>query len=201
MADMSERGIRPPWFSTRPRLAITVALVLYAGVFTLRLAVHGLEPSINSLYALPVALVAFSFGTRAGIAAGSAGISLTVVWAAMEGTTRTTLGWASRAVPLLLLGVLVGRSSDQLRAVDDLERDLIESEITQREAAEINDSIVQGLAAAKWAFEAGASDRGLEVLDETIRTSQTLVSDLLAGSGPGARRVSRANGRTLPRHA
>jgi hypothetical protein len=84
-----------------------------------------------------------------------------------------------------------------------LERDLIESEISQREAAEINDSIVQGLAAAKWAFEAGASDRGLEVLDETIRTSQALVSDLLArvSAGAAARRVSRADGRTLARHA
>lgn len=53
-----------------------------------------------------------------------------------------------------------------------------------REAAEINDSIVQGMTVAKWSLEAGNLDRSLDVLTDTMTTAQDLVSQLLSIDHP-----------------
>jgi hypothetical protein len=44
---------------------------------------------------------------------------------------------------------------------------------------EINDSLVQGMAAAKWSLEAGRVDNGLAALEETLDQGQRLVSQLI----------------------
>ncbi len=54
-----------------------------------------------------------------------------------------------------------------------------------RLAVEINDSLIQCMAAAKWAIEAGQVERGQVTLDETIRLGQQLVSALIKDSGMG----------------
>ncbi len=50
-------------------------------------------------------------------------------------------------------------------------------------ALALNDSIVQGLAAAKMALELGDQDRAERVIDETLEAARTIISDLLREVG------------------
>lgn len=54
-----------------------------------------------------------------------------------------------------------------------------ESQIQRRQALELNDTIVQGLAVAKMALERGKAEEGLHVVAETLETARGLVSRLL----------------------
>lgn len=172
-------GSSDPWFRRRPRVAVALALALYAVVLALRIAIEGPEHAISVLYVLPVALVALAFGLRAGALAGAAAVGLSAAWAITEGVSLGVIAWLARALPLLLVGVLVGQAADRIREAAEAHQRAAVAELRQREAAEINDSIIQGLAVAKWAIETGAHDRGLAVLTETIETAQRLVADLL----------------------
>ena len=49
----------------------------------------------------------------------------------------------------------------------------------QRETAEINDSVIQGLAATKWLLEAGDLERAISTLEATTATAQALVTRVL----------------------
>ena len=98
---------------------------------------------------------------------------------AIDGVAADPLGWLGRVAPIMLLGFLVGGASDQLRAAAQTKQALFTAQLREREAAEINDSIIQGLAAAKWSMEAGEIERGLDALTDTIATTESLVAALL----------------------
>lgn len=131
------------------------------------------------LYGLPVALVALGFGFRAGSAAGFAAVGLLAVSNVAADVSLTTLGWVSRVTPLLLLGTLIGASSDRIRAADRAERYAAAVALLQREGAEISDRIFQGLAASKWMLEVGEIERGLVTLEDTMVMAQQLVTRAL----------------------
>jgi hypothetical protein len=141
--------------------------------------VEGADDAVSIFYVLPIALLGFAFGRRGGLIAGCVGLSLYSLWSIGADPSSSVLGWASRAAPMLLLGVLVGGAADRQRAFAESQRQLLTARLRARDAAEINDSIVQGLAVAKWSLEAGAYDRGLDVLTDTIETAEALVADLL----------------------
>jgi hypothetical protein len=177
-------GPRPPdpWFEGRSLATSLVALSLFLGVFGLRFVLDDVADALSMLYVLPVALFAVAFGARAGTVAGAAGLALTVVWSVADDVSISWLGWVARALPLLLLGYLLGDATDRARRADAA-RCALEAETRRhRDAVEINDTIVQGMAAAKWALEAGRSDDGLELLTRTMRTATQLVSELLRGA-------------------
>jgi hypothetical protein len=136
------------------------------------------------LTALPIALLAITFGRRVGAAAGLAAVGLIAVWVAITDVSLTPLGWASRVVPLLLLGALLGHSTERLRESEANARRLAAVAALQREAAEVNDSVVQGLAVAKWLLEAEQLERGLAAVTETMTTAQDLVSHMLGAGSP-----------------
>ncbi len=165
-------------FARRRRAAVMLAIGLFAGIFAARLTIHGTEP-ITVFLIFPVALLAMAFGLRAGIVAGLIGVVLTFAWVALQGVSLSTLGWAGRIVPTLLLGVLVGWTTDREHLATQTQEALFEARLREREAAEINDSIVQHLAAAKWTMEAGETEKGLTMLADTIATSESLVAALL----------------------
>jgi PAS domain S-box-containing protein len=56
---------------------------------------------------------------------------------------------------------------------------LHDAEISRRQALQLNDDIVQGLAIAKMAFEMGHTDRMAEALRLTLDRAQAIVSDLI----------------------
>jgi hypothetical protein len=57
----------------------------------------------------------------------------------------------------------------------------------ERQALQINDNIVQGLARVKWALEAGNVEAAKLAADETLGEAQRMVTDLLMSkSGDGS---------------
>lgn len=174
-----------------------MAAALFVGVFAVRMGVDGTREAISVLYVLPIALLAMTFGLRTGVAAGTTGVGLLAVWAVESGASLTPLGWLSRATPLLVLGALIGIASDRLREAERREHRAAAVAVLQREAAEVNDALVQGLAVTKWVLESGDSERALAMLEENLVTAQEHVSRML-GTGsalPGDLRRSRVDGR------
>jgi hypothetical protein len=176
-----------PWFRRHPRLASTVAGALFAAVLVLRLFSGTPVDAYSMLYALPVALVAMTSGLRAGAGAGLVGVALTVLWAVVQDVALTPAGWASRVVPLLLLGVLLGHATDRERRAEVERRRLHTAALLHREAIEINDSLVQGMVAAKWSLDTGHVDTGTEILEQTVARAHDLVSGLIRRADMGSR--------------
>lgn len=174
-----------PWFRVRPRAAMAVAALLFVGVFVLRFIVTNVADAVAMLYTLPIALVALAFGRRAGIMSGVLAVALAATWVVVTDVDITPIGWMSRAVPLLLLGGLIGDASDRLVVADQHRRALEAAAQRHRDAAEVNDTLVQGMAAAKWALEAGRHESGLRTLEETIEQGHQLVSKLLRDADMG----------------
>ena len=174
-----------PWFRDRPRLTVAVAAALFAIVFAGRISAAQARDAVNMLYILPIALVALAFGRRAGIVAGLVAVALVWAWVAIRGVDLSVLGWASRVVPMLLLGGLLGDASDRLAAADARQRALEAATQRHRDATEVNDTLVQGMAAAKWALEAGRYESGLSTLEETLVVGHELVSKLMRDADMG----------------
>jgi hypothetical protein len=177
-----------PWFRRHPRLAVAAALALITGITVLRFSIGDETDATALLYALPISLIALAFGLRAGTATAVVCLLLLVSWVVVAGATIGPLGWASRITPLLFLGILIGRASDVQRDADAVAIRLTVSEVRRRDAAEINDIVVQHLAAAKWRLEQGAVDEALVVLEEAMEAGQGLVCDLLVGLDDARRR-------------
>lgn len=180
--------VHGPWFRSRPRATVAVACALFAAVFVLRLTVGDARDAESMLYVLPIALLAVAFGFRAGVAAGLAAVLLVAAWVWIEDVDLSLLGWISRAVPMVLLGGLLGHAADRLRRAEEDRRAVEVAAGRHRDAIEINDTIVQGMSAAKWSLEAGNLEGGLDTLTETLRLGHELVSNLLreAEMGPSS---------------
>ncbi|TCC16068.1 hypothetical protein [Kribbella sindirgiensis] len=188
----SAQFAREPWFRRHPVPVLCVGAALFASVWLLRLLDGDATDASTLLFTLPVALIAVAFGRRAGLAAGAVAVVMVVAWVVATATDLSLVGWISLCVPQVLLGGLLGDASERLRSADEERRRLESGALLYREAIEINDSLVQGMAAARWALEAGRTEDGLKILEETIGQAQDLVSDLIrqagmAGSGPSIR--------------
>jgi len=175
------------WFRRRPPVTWAAAVVLFAGIFALRISGGTVEDAYSMLYVFPVALVAFAFGLRKGAAAGVFAVLLIIVWVLVRDVSIDPVGWVSRVLPILLLGILLGEASDRLRRNETERRRLETAALLHRDAIEINDSLIQGMAAAKWSLEAGDVETGLNTLNATISQAQELVSGLIRQAGMGAR--------------
>jgi K+-sensing histidine kinase KdpD len=188
---------REPWFQQRPYVTVSVAAVLFVAVLVLRLSVGDPRDAYSMLYVLPVALLATAFGIRVGAAAGVLAVALMVVWVLVDDVTLSAMGWASRVVPMLLLWMLLGHATDAVRRAEQRRRSLEAAALLHKEAIEINDSLIQGMAAAKWSLEAGRAESGLRTLNDTIEQGHVLVSSLIRQAGMGARteEVTGADGR------
>jgi glucose-6-phosphate-specific signal transduction histidine kinase len=178
---------RTPWFQRRPALVVAIAAVLFAGVLALRLAEGSSSDLYSLFYALPIALLATAFGLRGGVIGGAVAVGLIGLWTVLAGVSLDAAGWLSRVVPLLLLGVLVGQANDRARTAEVERHRFATAALLHRQAIEVNDSLVQGLTAAKWSLEAGQVDSALRLLDQTIRNAEELVSELIRRAGMGSR--------------
>ncbi|HEY3560587.1 MAG TPA: hypothetical protein VGL05_24145 [Kribbella sp.] len=183
MAARSAGSPREPWFRQHPAIVLVVAGVLFACVLSLRFLDGGAVDATTLLFTLPVALVAVAFGLRAGLAAGALAVLLIVIWVVTTGTTLSLVGWIAQCLPEILLGVLLGDASQRLRRAEEERRRIESAALLYHDAIEINDSIVQGMAAARWALEAGRTEAALKTLEDTIGQAQELVSDLIRQAG------------------
>lgn len=181
------RAATDPWFSRRPTLALVVIGILYLAVFTLRVLAGTPVDAYSMLYVLPVALAATAFGGRAGVAAGLLAVVLIVTWTVIRDVTLSPSAWATRIIPILLLGYLLGSAMDRVRRAEADRRRMEIAALMHREAIEINDSLIQRMTAAKWALEAGRTESTERILTEAMADAQRLVSSLIRRAGMGQR--------------
>ncbi len=184
--------VRPigPWFQQRPQWAMTVAAGLYVAVGAASAWLGRDRNLVAVALVLPVSLLAVAFGRRGGIGGGAAAVLLYVVWSVHPGHPGLgAAGWTG-AASLVVVGVLLGEAVEDLAASERGRRQAEEVARRHREATEINDKIVQSVAVAKWAFEAGNTQRGLEILEETVGEGQRLVSALLNDNGRVTTKIS-----------
>ncbi len=174
-----------PWFSSRPELTVAVVALLFLGVFVLRVLTGTVQDATNMLYALPIALAALAFGRRIGLLAGTTAVGLVVAWVLIRSIDLTVSGWASRIVPMMLLGILLGDASDRLRRAHEQWRRLEAATQRHRDAVEINDTLVQGMVAAMWSLEGGRHADGVRMLGDTITLGHDLVSKLMREADMG----------------
>lgn len=168
-------------------MALAVATGLFAAILTVRLLTGDAADAFSMLYVLPVALVATASGRRAGVTAALVAVGLIAVWVVVDDVPLSVTGWLSRALPVLLLGAVLGDATDRLRRAEEQRQRLEAAALLHREAIEINDSIVQGMAAAKWSLESGQTDLGLRTLETTLSQAQDLVSGLINRADMGSR--------------
>jgi hypothetical protein len=158
---------------------VAVAAAAFVAILTARFWVTGSADSIGMLCTVPVALLAVAYGSRGGIIGTAVGVGFLAVWVIIANIHLSVLGWAARSVPLLLVGVLLGAVVERLRRTDDERLRLVAVAARHRESVEINDTIVQGMSAAKWSLESGNTEAALTILSDTVELGHRLVSDLI----------------------
>jgi hypothetical protein len=143
--------------------------------------------AIALLYVLPIGLSAVTFGLWGGLGAAAAAYVAFGLFAVSFGAGHVGPdGWFSRAAALFLLGGLLGRASDQIaRAsrtalVHQRQRLIVEEQIRRySEGIELSDSILQHVAAAKWADERGDHAEAARLLTRALSAGQKMVGELL----------------------
>jgi hypothetical protein len=163
-------------------------VVLYAGIFVLRQEVSDPSEIITALYVLPIALLCVTFGLRGGVVGAVVGVALLAFWVVSEDPGFTASEWITRIIPLVAMGLLLGHAWDQLRRAAEVRRERELALVRHRQAVEINDTLIQGMAAAKWALEVGQLESAAATLDQTIRLGQQLVSGLIRDADMGPAR-------------
>ena len=185
---VSDPAPTAPWFLRHPLGTLAVASALFAAVMVLRF-VDGDDVGdvVNMLYVLPVALIATAFGRTAGLGAGLLAVGLVAVWVVAADVDLSWVGWTTRIVPLVLVGLLIGDAAERQAAAERRQLELEAAAQRHRDAAQISDNLIQGMAAAKWALEAERYAEGLGLLEATLEEGHKLVSDLLreADLAPG----------------
>jgi signal transduction histidine kinase len=80
-------------------------------------------------------------------------------------------------------GLTVWKQAENLQAsYQEAARRLAEAETRQRDAIDLNDNVLQNLAAAEYAFELGLDDRGRAALKQSLAETQKIVSELVTMS-------------------
>jgi hypothetical protein len=94
----------------------------------------------------------------------------------------------TNAVILAASVAIVARAARRDRATGLLRSDALVEDMRQRQrhALELNDSIVQGLAAAKMSFEVGRDEDGLRMLEATLARARAIVTGLLGDGSSDA---------------
>ncbi|HLM49649.1 MAG TPA: SpoIIE family protein phosphatase [Solirubrobacteraceae bacterium] len=105
--------------------ALTVAALLFAGIFALRLAVDAPREAVGVLFAVPIALLAIRFGPWGGVGAAVVGLALIAISEIGHDAMLGALGWFSRATVFGLLGVLLGWYAQRLRTLQAAQRRLV----------------------------------------------------------------------------
>lgn len=188
---------RPVWYRTHPSAALIAAVCLFAAVTALQAVADSSGEAVSVLYTLPIALLAVAFGRKGGLTGALLGFVASALFTVYHSTGDIdATGWVTRATAMFLLGGLLGHATDQSLAserrmlVEQRRRHELEAaERREREAMEVNDSIIQGMVAAKWMAELGRTDEAIEALATTIARGQSLVAALLPRA-IGGRRAS-----------
>jgi hypothetical protein len=81
------------------------------------------------------------------------------------------------------IGALAHLALERTRS-SALKLQLAEARLRRKQALQLNDDVVQGLAVAKYAFELGEDDKGKESVATTLEAAKRIISDLLGEIEP-----------------
>ena len=111
------QGANRSWHPSAP-VAVGLALMLFAGIFVLRLVDKDEANGTLVLLVLPIALCALRFGVRGGVAAAALGIVVVIAWDIAGDVYVGPLGYAARGAAFLILGVVLGRFVNRRTALE-----------------------------------------------------------------------------------
>ena len=111
-------------------MVLVAAAALFIVVFALCHTGPEVGEGIALLYVVPIALVALELGLVAGICASALALGLVGVWALDSHTELDAVGFLTRGVAYVAVGVLAGRFSDRMRDAHAREELLLESGLT-----------------------------------------------------------------------
>jgi len=100
----------------RRQAVVALAVALFAGTFCARLAVHDPSALLANFYTVPIAILAIEFGLRGGLAAAAVAFALVLAWGEIKRLDVGVLGYVSRLAVFVVVGGLVGRFAERLRA-------------------------------------------------------------------------------------
>jgi PAS domain S-box-containing protein len=103
-------------------LVLGMAALLVAGVFIAGMIHDDPSEAVTVLYTLPIALVAIEFGALAGAAAAAIAVALFGLWVAIDDLGVGPVGFATRSIAFLVLGILLGHFATKLRSAYDAVR-------------------------------------------------------------------------------
>jgi signal transduction histidine kinase len=94
---------------------LVLAFAMFAATLLLRVFATP-EDAVLNLLTVPLAVIAFEFGWRVGVAAAGGAMVWVIVWNQLE---LSPLGYFSRATTYVLTALLVGLFADRLRAAQE----------------------------------------------------------------------------------
>lgn len=97
------------------------------------------------------------------------------------------MGNLLKTIVAALLAALLVAVVARIRRVESERQGSESAARLHRQTVEVNDSLVQGMVASRWALESGHLEEGLRILDDTITRGLDLVSTLLRRSDMGGR--------------
>jgi PAS domain S-box-containing protein len=100
------------------RATLVMALVLFASIFAARVLDGNPANAEGGLYVIPVGVLALRFGLRGGLPGALLALALTVAWALIDGVHFETLGYATRALTIVALALLLGSFVDRRRKLE-----------------------------------------------------------------------------------
>lgn len=158
-----------------------VAAALFAAVLTLMFAESDPAQAAAVLFVVPIALLALSDGVRGGATGAAVATSLVIVWALADDIDLTVLGWSSRIVSFVVVGLLVGR-------FEDLARSYERRRLDERYAGELHDRVVQSLVVAS--YELRDDGAAKVAVDDALAGAKEIISNHLGDVEPGDLRLS-----------
>ena len=124
--DESDDGLPRRLFERRG-VVVAGALAAFAAITAWRLISTDTDDTIGLLYTVPIALGALELGIYAGIGLAAAALALIGVAAAVHAVEIGPLGFLTRGVAFVAVGLIAGRFAERMRAVHRLQQGLLES--------------------------------------------------------------------------
>ena len=163
---------------------LAIAGVLFVAIVAAR--VLATDPSDGWLFLLivPIAIVAIEYAFVGGALMATLASLAVVVLKLSDAMTYSTLGIIVRIAAFYFAGAGVGYLSAERRRREGEIGELERRARTHREALELNDDVIQGLAVAKMALEMGDADKARTTLEATLKRAQEIASERLTHEGP-----------------
>jgi signal transduction histidine kinase len=171
----------PTGLPRRRRAVVALALALFAATFAARLAVDDPGALLANFFTIPIAILAIEFGLRGGLIAAALALALVVTWGEVKNLDVGMLGYVSRAAVFVVVGGLVGRFAERLRA-DVLARQRIQRSLSlyagELEAANarLAQSVLRLEAFAEIARQVGGETDLRRVLQLILRHGREIIA-------------------------